>query len=248
MIRKLHLSAALILLGLLFPVLLMSQADGDPSLGDLARSLRKSKAVPDQPVAAQPVIDNDNLSKVMEDAEAQRLKGLPVFSIDEAGKNFEMKSPDGTCSLSFNANATALITTPYVPQDLPQSELMKLDGPATIENGTLQVSIYNGTAWDLKEVTVGLTIVRPAGTTAEHYGPAKLLPAVEAAATPDEKRSDMTMLYHLKGAAAPFATTIFEEALSADLAPDQEWHWAIVQAQGIPPKPVASAPDAPTAQ
>jgi hypothetical protein len=112
----------------------------------------------------------------------------------------------------------------------------------------LQVSIYNGTAWDLKELTVGLTIVRPAGSITERYGAAKLLPAVEAAATPDEKRSDMTMLYHLKGAAAPFATTIFEQTLGADLAPDQEWHWAIVQAQGIPPNPVASPAASPIAQ
>jgi hypothetical protein len=243
MIRKLHLSTALVLLGLLLPLFAVAQSEEDPSLGDLARSLRKSKAAP-----VKPVIDNDNLSEVVEDAEAQRLKGLPVFSIDEAGKNFEMKSPDGTCSLSFDANATALITAPYVPQDLPQSELMKLDGPATIEDGTLQVSVYNGTAWDLKEVTIGLTIVRSADATVGYYGPAKLLPTAEVTATPDEKRSDVTLLYHLKGAAAPFATTIFQEALGADLAPDQEWHWAIVQAQGIPPKPVASPPAAPGAQ
>ena len=243
MTRKLHLSIALVLLGLLFPVCAAAQAEGDPSLGDLARSLRKSKAA-----AAQPVIDNDNLSNVMEDAEAQRLKGQPVFSIDRSGKNFEMKSPDGTCSLSFDANATALLTIPYVPQDLPQSELLKLDGPATIENGTLQVSVYNGTAWDLKEVTIGLTIVRHTDATAGYFGPAKLLPATEATAVPDEKSSDVTLLYHLKGDAAPLATTIFQEALGADLAPDQEWHWAIVQAQGIPPKPVPSAPAAPAGQ
>jgi hypothetical protein len=248
MIRKFHLSAALVFVGLLCPPCASAQSEDDPSLGDLARSLRQSKAAAVQPAAAQPVIDNDNLSKVVEDAEAQRFKGLPVFSIDHSGKNFEMKSPDGTCSLSFDANATALLTAPYVPQDLPQSELMKLDGPATIANGTLQISLYNGSAWDLKEITVGLTIVRPDDPAASSFGPAKLLPAAEATAPPDDKRSDMTMLYHLKGAAAPLATTIFQEALGADLAPDQEWHWAIVQAQGIPPKPVAPAPDAPTAQ
>jgi hypothetical protein len=221
MIRMLHLGAALVLLGLLIPVCAGAQSEGDPSLGDLARSLRQSKAAP-----VQPVIDNDNLSKVVEDAESQRVKGQPVFSIDQGGKNFEISSPDGTCSLSFDANATALLT----------------------KNGTLQVSVYNGTAWDLREVTIGLTIVRPTDRTVGYYGPAKLLPAVEASTTPDEKRSDVTMLYHLKGAAAPSATAIFREALDADLTPDQEWHWDIVQAQGIPPKPVASSPATASAQ
>ena len=65
-----------------------------------------------------------------------------------------MTSPDGTCSLSFNANATALLTSPYVAQDLPQGELAKLDGPAKIGD-TLEVSVYNASSWSLREITVG---------------------------------------------------------------------------------------------
>jgi hypothetical protein len=54
-----------------------------------------------------------------------------------------------------------------------------------------------------------------------------------------EKRSDVTMLYHLKGVAAPFTTTQFREALNTMPGPDQEWHWAIVEAKGIPPPAVS---------
>jgi len=232
MIRKLQFGGALALLAACLPLGAAAQSDGDTPLGDVARSLRKSKEA-----AVQPVIDNDNFSKMMAEAEAQRLKGQPVFSIDTPRQAFEMKSPDGTCSLSFSANATALLTSPYVPQDLPPSELPKLDGPATIENGTLQISVFNGTAWDLREITVGLTIVQD-GANRGRYGTAKLLPAAETERTPEAKRADVTLLYHLKGVAAPSATAVFSEPLGGGPAPGQEWHWAIVQAQGLPPKPV----------
>jgi hypothetical protein len=217
---------------LLLPIAAMAQSDGEVPLGDIARLMRKKK----EP-AAQTVIDNDNLSKVMDDVQSKRLKGEPVFSIDNAGKNFRMTSPDGTCSLSFDANATPLISNSYVPEDLPQSELIKLDGPATIDGNTLQLSVYNGTKWNVKEITVGLTIVRRPATTANYYGSARLIPAADESANSTEKRSDLTLLYHLKGSAAPFTTTVFHEALGVRLDQDQEWHWAIIQAAGIIPKP-----------
>ncbi|MBV8052192.1 MAG: hypothetical protein JOZ80_13430, partial [Acidobacteriaceae bacterium] len=44
---------------------------------------------------------------------------------------------------------------------------------------------------------------------------------------------------HLKGTAAPLATTIFRDTLGASLASDQEWHWAIVSAKGVPPSPAS---------
>jgi hypothetical protein len=46
----------------------------------------------------------------------------------------------------------------------------------------------------------------------------------------------MTVLYHLKGSAGPFSTALFKQAIGISLSSDQEWHWAIVQARGIPPK------------
>jgi hypothetical protein len=47
------------------------------------------------------------------------------------------------------------------------------------------------------------------------------------------------VLLHLKGSAAPFATTVFREKLDESVDDGQEWHWAIVDAKGIPPTTVA---------
>ncbi len=228
---KSSLSIALALLGLLLPVCASAQSDSDVSLGDLARLLRKNKGVP-----AHSVIDNENLNKVMDEVQSQRLNGKSFFSFDGSGKNFQMTSPDGTCSLSFSAKATALLSDPYVPQELPESELAKLDGPATMEGDTLQVSVYNGTAWNLKEITVGLTILRRQAARAAYYGSARVVPASAGTTLRAEKHSDVTVLYRLKGTAAPFTTTVFHESLGAALGPNQDWHWAILQAKGIPPK------------
>jgi hypothetical protein len=225
-------------LGMMLPVCAAAQSDDGVSLGDLARSLRQSKD-PKEP-AAPSVIDNDNLTQVMDDVEHFRLSGRPKFSFDGAGKTFQMSSPDGTCSLSFNANTTALVSSPFVSQDLPQNELAKLDGPANIQGDTLEVSVYNASAWNVREITVGLTIVRPADPTIAEYGAAKLLPAVAEDPVSSDKRSDVTLLLHLKGSAAPFVTTVYREKLDASLDDGQEWHWAIIEAKGIPPAP---APD-----
>jgi hypothetical protein len=235
-----YIGVFLVFLGTLLPLCAAAQSDSDISLGDLARSLRESKN-PKEP-AAPSIIDNDNLSKVLDDVEHLRLGVRPTFSFDEVGKNFRMTSPDGTCSLSFNANATALLSSPYVPQDLPPAELAKLDGPANIARDTLEVSVFNASAWNVKEITVGLTIVRRDDTSAEDYGAAKLLPAVVGDTVPADKHPDVTMLLHLKASAAPLATTIFTEKLETALDNGQEWHWAIVGAKGIPPAPVAAAP------
>jgi hypothetical protein len=232
MTRAVFSIIAVVLLGPMLPGTLLAQSDApDLSLGDLARSLRKSKAPP-----AHTVIDNENLTQVMDDVESQRLNGHMLFSFDGIGKTFKVSSPDVTCSLSFNAQATALISDPYVPVSLPQEELAKLEGPATVEGGNLRVSVFNGTGWNLKEITVGLTILRRPQTSAAYYGSAKLVPASAADSIPAEKHSDITVLYHLKGAAAPFTTTVFRETLGNSMSPDQDWHWAIVEAKGFPPK------------
>jgi hypothetical protein len=228
----------LVFLGMMLPVSASAQSDDAISLGDLARTLRQNKE-PKEP-AAPTIIDNDNLAAVIDDVEHFRLGVRPMFSFDSVGKNFRMTSPDGTCSLSFNANATALLTSPYVAQDLPQSELAKLDGPANILGDTLEVSVYNASSWSLREITVGLTIVRREDTNAEDYGTAKLLPTVAEDNAPAQKRSDVTVLLHLKGSTAPFATTVYREKVVATLEDGQEWHWAVVEAKGVPPSTVAS--------
>jgi hypothetical protein len=236
--HRCYLGVFLVFLGTMLPLCANAQSDGEISLGDFARSLRQNKD-PKEP-APPTVIDNDNLSQVMDDVENLKLTTRPMFTFDGPAKNFRMSSPDGTCSLSFNANATALLSSPYVSQDLPPGELAKLDGPANIHGDTLEVSLFNASSWNVREITVGLTIVRPADPSVADYGAAKLLPAAATDTTPTEKRSDLTVLLHLKGATAPFATTVYQEKLKSTLDEGEEWHWAIVEAKGIPP---AAVPD-----
>jgi hypothetical protein len=215
----------------------VAQTDGsEMSLGDVARSFHRNQDMP-----SHTVIDNDNLSQVVEEVEARRLSGISLmYSIDESGKGFKIQSPDVTCSLSFSAQANPLLSDNFVAQKLPSEELLKIDGPATIRDGTLQIAVYNGSNWDLREITVGITLVRStaaedraASATLAHLIPAAQVEPVRPQT--EEKRSDLTVLYHLKGSARPAATTVFQEALETPLSPGQEWHWAIVEAKGLPP-------------
>ena len=250
--------AALALAAWMLPAVLLAQdSPDDAPLGDVARNLRKKGP-------SQEVIDNDNLSKVMDDVEGHRLSGSSLrYSFDKLGKTFQVSLPDATCSLSFSVNAKALLSSQYVQAELPASEMLKLEGPATITGDTLQVSLFNGTGWHVSELAVALTIVKRAAqlpATTAYYGSAKLLPVVasdplesprnlethgtgaQEMQPPDaqgnfEKKSDVTMLYHIRAAAPPAGTTIFSTPLNIDVAPDQEWHWAIVQAKGYPPQP-----------
>ena len=208
--------------------LLPAQEDEVP-LGDVARALRKAKAAA-APAEEKPVIDNDNLPVMMEKAESERLNGKPVFSIDSSGKTFRMTSLDGTCSVSFDAKATALIAVPYVASDLPQDELAKLDGPATIRDGTFEVSLHNGSGWELKEIVVGIT--RPQSQSRPRVETAALETADLEAGT---KFPDVTTIYHLKANAPPDSVTVFQGNLAEDLEQAKEWHWALVAARGIPP-------------
>jgi hypothetical protein len=239
MIFKLRLPILVVLAGfVLSPGLRAQSDDNNVPLGDVARALRKERAKKDEPQAPV-VIDNDNFSQVMQQVEKDRLQGKVNFTFDGAGKDIRVSSPDVTCNLAFNADSSALLNDPFVARDLPRSELAKLDGPATIRGDSLQVTIHNGSNWTIKEITVGLTILRRADTASLQFSSAKLLPASAGAPpanddSPSEKPSDLTVLYHLKGSAAPASTTVFQQDLGAHLAPDQDWHWAIVQAQGVP--------------
>jgi hypothetical protein len=205
----------------------------------VARTFRK------KPAAPEAVIDNDNFSKVVDDAESRRATGSsPVFSLEPGGKSFHVSSPDVTCSLSFSGKTTSLLSDPLLLDELPHSELAKLDGPATLDGDSLQVSMHNGTSWELREVVIGLTIVKRTdpGDTASGFGQARIIPAVAAStqqgSDPYQKQPDVTLLLRVKGSAAPSATAIFRTSLNFALFPDQEWHWAIVKAKGIPPPPV----------
>jgi hypothetical protein len=218
----------------------------DTPLGDVARSLRK-KSPP-----SQDVIDDDNLTKVMEQAESRRATGSALkFLMAGESKEFQVGAPDVTCSLSFNANAKSLLSNGYAQMELPPGELVKLEGPATIEGDALIVSVYNRTDWHVSEVAVALTVVKKIGAAlsggATFDREATLAPAVVANVPPEsevrpEKKPDVTVIYRMRAAAPPSAITVFSTPLNLDLAPDQEWHWAIVQARGYPPQSYAGNP------
>ena len=250
---SLRLVAPCVLFCLLLFVLLCpwaaSAQDDAPSLGDLARDLRKNKLQQPPQQQTDPnrtVIDNDNLAQVMEDARKTRpvKQDGTVFSIDPSGNTLKVSSPDVTCSLSFNARASSLLIKPVLIEDLPLTELLKLDGPGSIQDESLQLDVFNGTDWDIREITIGLTLERKPGESAEVAARARVIPAAQGLApVAVERRSDVTLLYHLKAEAKPFSTTTFHENIGITPGPDEDWRWSIVEAKGIRPSQAQSAPD-----
>src|SRR5579863_7148707 len=120
---------------------LIAQDDpNDTPLGDVARNLRK------KPSGFQQVIDDDNLPSVMQQAEAHRSSGSAMkFLMGGGEKGFQVSAPDVTCSLAFSPNVKALLASnQYAQMDLPAEEVIKLEGPATIEGDALTVSVFNG--------------------------------------------------------------------------------------------------------
>jgi hypothetical protein len=239
--RRLFRYCAAILVVAMTPIFLLAQDDGATPLGDVARNLRKK-------TPAQAVIDNDNLGTVMEQVQIHKLVGTAVqYSIDGGGKTFQISSPDATCRLSFSANSKALLSNQYTQMQRPPADLAKLAGPAIIDGSSLQVSMFNGTDWHVSEVAIALTLVTRSDvrdTSAHRLN--KMVPAIVRASDqvsekPAEKSADATTLYHVRAAAAPATTTLFSTPLSAEIGPDQEWHWAIVEAKGYPPQRVAQA-------
>src|SRR5256885_2541336 len=240
---RFQLSGWIIAVCLLLPSSVVAQ-DDERSLGDLARSLRQGKPHPPQDA---PVIDNDNLAQATEDAKNRRPvapdKDELVLSIDPAG-NLKASSADVTCSMSFNARAGALLVKPVLMETLPLPELVKIDGPGSIQDESLQLEVFNGTDWELREITVGLTLERKSGDRAEMAARARVIPAAENSFAPTiEKRSDVTLLYHLKATAKPFSTTTFTEDIGIRPGPDEDWRWSIVEAKGIRPPELPSASD-----
>src|ERR1700694_523039 len=228
-----------LLVALLCPLTASAQEDA-PSLGDLARDVRKNKLQQPQqpPDPSHPVIDNDNLVQVMEDAKKARpvKPDKTVFSIDPSSNTLKISSPDVTCSLSFNPRATSLLIKPILIEDLPLTELLKLDGPGSIQDESLQLEVFNGTDWDLREITIGLTLERKPGQNAEVAARARVIPAAESLVPVTvERRSDVTLLYHLKAEAKPFSTTAFHENIGITPGADEDWRWSIVEAKGIRP-------------
>lgn len=202
----------------------------DAPLGDVASSLRK-KTPP-----SQSVIDDDNLSKVMEQAESRHAPGSALrFLMAGESKEFRVSAPDVTCSLAFTSNVKALLSNQYSQMELPAGELSKLEGPATIEGDALIVALYNRTDWRISELVVAITVVKKNGVF-----DAMAIDGAEGDVRP-EKKPDLTMIYRMRAGAAPSETAVFSAPLKMELAPDDEWHWAIVQARGYPPQSYAGA-------
>ncbi len=232
------------LLAALMPALLSAQDDlNDLPLGDVARSLRK-KTPP-----SQDVIDDDNLPALMEQAESRHAQGSALtYLMGGEKRGFQVAAPDVTCSLAFSANAKSLLSSAYAQMELPPGEVLKLEGPATIEGDALIVSVNNRTDWHVSEVAVALTVVKKSGVHnasfsegatfsdgAAALGAMTAIPPQESEVRP-EKKSDVTVIYRMRAAAPPWVTTAFSAPLNLDLTPDEEWHWAIVQARGYPPQ------------
>jgi hypothetical protein len=235
-----------------------SVAQDDPNevpLGDVARNLRK-QTPPSQEVIDRKVIDNDNFEQVMDKADNNRAQGSALkFLMAGESTGFRVSAPDVTCSLAFTANTKALLSEQYAQMELPQNEIIKLQGPATIEGDALTVTVFNNTDWHVSEVAVALTIIRKNPPADAVAGSGDMKPGTGAATAPviapaqesgfrledvrPEKKPDVTMIYRMRAAAPPSATTVFSAPLNLELAPGDEWHWAIVQAKGYPPRSYA---------
>lgn len=104
----------------------------------------------------------------------------------------------------------------------------------------LIVAIYNRTDWHVSEVAVALTIVK------KNFLGGMSIGGEELEVRP-EKKPDTTVIYRMRAAAPPSETTVFNATLQRELAADEEWHWAIVQARGYPPQTYTRAAPLPTA-
>lgn len=234
-----------VMLAVLAPVRASAQDDAnDAPLGDVARNLRKKTP------STQQVIDDDNLPQVMEQVQqADSRRGAASalrFLMAGEGKGFRLSTPDATCSLSFTPNVKSLLSSQYSEMDLPQQQVTKLQGQATIEGDALTLPIFNGTDWHVSELDVALTVVHKRGTR-DPFGLEEPLAGngedgnSGMASDPlqqvrPEKKPDVTLIYRMRAAGPPWERAVFSAPLDIDLTAGDEWHWAIVQAKGYPPE------------
>ena len=249
MTGKISILGLVLVLGL-SAVAFAQEDEAAPSLGDVARNLRREKAQAQASAPAPPpaltVVDNDNLKQVMEDA--SKIKPVPadktVISLSASGNMMTVSSPDVTCSMSFNSRGSSLVVRPALVENLPLEELVKLDGPAAIHDDNLQVDVFNGTDWALREITVALTLERRPGEDAEVAARARVVPAVDGGAGQVvERHSDVTLLFHLKTETKPFERAALQEYVGVTPGADEDWRWSIVEAKGIRPAGASVAPE-----
>lgn len=250
----------LLLIALLAPLgAIRAAAQDDPDqmpLGDVARNLRK-KAPP-----TKPVIDDDNLPQVMQQADSHDESGPGFrFLMSRDSQGFRVSAPDVTCSLAFTANVKSLLSGQYDQMDLPPTEMAKIEGKAVVEGDALTVPVFNGTQWHLSELAIAFTVVKKARTgvvpwnqegTSSASGDVTPLFAREIGADAfqqvrPEKRPDVAVIYRMRASALPWSNAVFSAPLKLELDPSEEWHWAIVQAKGYPPETYVSK-DGPAAR
>lgn len=220
----------------LVPARLLAQSDPDDvPLGDVARSLRKK-------APTKPVIDDDNLSQVMQEADSRKGFGSSLrFLMAGDLSGFRVSAPDVTCNLSFSSNVKSLLAGQYSEMDMPASELARLEGHASIEGDSLNVSVHNGTDWHVSEIAVAVMIVRKSvANAAAGEGLSNLETATAEGARPPEvqtdKKPDTTVIYRMRAVGVPWSVTTFSARLQSELGAGSEWHWAVVQARGYPPE------------
>jgi len=222
----------------------MGQDDPDEvPLGDVARNLRKNTP------PAKPVIDDDNLPQVMQEADTHHDLGPGLHYLMSGSRHgFPVEAPDVTCSLSFTANVKSLLAGQYAEMELPPGEMAKIEAKAVVEGDAFTVPVFNGTQWHLSEITVAFTVVRKRRVRSGGMDPGLSItdPAQFAPVTSDlevdafqqvrpERKPDTALIYRMRAAALPWSNAVFSAPLNMELAQGEEWHWAIVQAKGYAP-------------
>jgi hypothetical protein len=229
-------------------VRLLGQDDpNDVPLGDVARNLRKK-------APAHTVIDDDNLTQVMQQAESRRGSGSSLrFLMSGEGIGFRVSAPDVTCSLSFTSNVKSLLSSQYSEMELPADDLARLGAHASIEGDTLTVSVHNATDWHVSEIAVAYTIVNKSVATdfSAGAGIAKMDADNDMSGRNElgsGRKPDVTVIYHMRAVGVPWSATNFSSRLNREIASGDEWHWAIVQAKGYPPESYRRSVSAQTAE
>lgn len=227
------LVVALALVAMLIPTRMHAQDDpNDMPLGDVARNLRKK-------TPTRPVIDDDNLTEVMQQADSRPSFGASLrFLMSGEGNGFRVTSPDVTCSLSFSSNVKSLLSSQYSELELPESDRARLEAHASIEGDALTISVHNATDWHVSEISVALTTIsRELADISASIGKEKPENRSSSAAELGVgTKPDNTVIYRMRAVGVPWSAANFSSRLNHELAPGEEWHWAIVQARGYPPE------------
>ena len=216
----------------LAPVRAMGQDEpSETPLGDVARNLRKKPP-------KQAVIDDDNLTQVLQQVESRRGFGASLrYLMSGDGSGFRVSAPDVTCNLSFSSNVKALLAKQYSEMELPASDVARLEGHATLADDALTVSVHNGTDWHVSEISVAFTVINsPPGVDAPPENPMSHPASANARPSRADKKPDMTVIYRMRAVGVPWSVTSFSSRLNGTTVSNGEWHWAVVSARGYPPE------------